>query len=162
MIDHAPFLNFGETYSTNSSDTKNSPSSKYVKSIHLKEMISMCPKFFESPSNKQIYALEQGRSYTFQNEGARLQGGWGLPGLQMTALHRPPVQVGNGLPTGSSIPSPPPSSYAPDLEALIMFYFKRCITCIATNKLEPLWRMRTPVREAFSYGIRHGILIVIQ
>ena len=74
MIDHAPFLNFGETYSTNSSDKKknkkNSPSSKYVKSIHLKEMISMCSKFFESPSNKQIYALEQGRSYTLQNEGA--------------------------------------------------------------------------------------------
>ena len=50
--------------------SQNGPSSKYIKSIHLKEMISMCSKFFESPSNKQIYAFEQGRSYTFQNEGA--------------------------------------------------------------------------------------------
>ena len=87
-------------------------------------MVSMCSKFFESPSNKQIYALEQGRSYTFQNEGAARGLGW--PGLKMTALHKPLYKWGNELPTGGGgggglNPQPSPSSYAPDLEALIMF-----------------------------------------
>ena len=107
MIDHAPFLNFGETYSTNSSDTKNSPSSKYVKSIHLKEMISMCSKFFESPSNKQIHALEQGRSYTFQNEGAAR--GLGADQDSKWRLFIDHCTSGGmGFRLEGSIPSPPP------------------------------------------------------